>query len=70
PRPQTPGGTEPPATVVQGAGAVAQASGTRLTADVTRPALASGASVASFTGAPAIAKPKTLGDLLDLTLGL
>jgi hypothetical protein len=66
-----PGGTEPPATVVQGAGAVAaQASGTRLTADVTRPDLASGANVASFTGAPAIERPKTLGELLDLTLGL
>jgi hypothetical protein len=66
-----PSGTEPPATVVQGAGAVAaQASGTRLTADVTRPELAASAEVASFTGAPAIAKPKTLGELLDLTLGL
>jgi len=68
-----PGGTEPPATIVQGAGAgvaAAQASGTRLTADVTRPDLASGAGVASFTGAPAIEKPKTLGELLDLTLGL
>jgi hypothetical protein len=66
-----PSGTEPPATVVQGAGAVAaQPSGTRLTADVTQPELASGASVASFTGAPAIERPKTLGELLDLTLGL
>jgi hypothetical protein len=66
-----PTGTEPPATVVQGAGAIAaQASGTRLTADVTRPELASGANVASFTGAPAIERPKTLGELLDLTLGL
>jgi hypothetical protein len=65
-----PSGTEPPATVVQGAGAIAaQASGTRLTADVTRPDLASG-EVASFTGAPAIERPKTLGELLDLTLGL
>jgi hypothetical protein len=66
-----PGGTEPPATVVQGAGDVAaQASGTRLTADVTRPELAASAAVASFTGVPAVAKPKTLGELLDLTLGL
>jgi hypothetical protein len=65
-----PSGTEPPATVVQGAGAIAQASGTRLTADVTRPELASGVQIASFTGAPAIEKPKTLGELLDLTLGL
>ena len=66
-----PSGTEPPATVVQGAGAIAaQVSGTRLTADVTRPDLASGVDVASFTGAPAIDKPKTLGELLDLTLGL
>ena len=66
-----PGGTEPPATIVQGAGAIpAQASGTRLTADVTRPELAAGGAVASFTGAPAIEKPKTLGELLDLTLGL
>ena len=66
-----PSGTEPPATVVQGAGSIpAQASGTRLTPDVTRPELASGVQVASFTGAPAIDKPKTLGELLDLTLGL
>ena len=66
-----PSGTEPPATVVQGAGAVAaQVSGTRLTADVTRPELAASGEVASFTGAPAVAKPKTLGELLDLTLGL
>lgn len=66
-----PSGTEPPATVVQEMGTMtAQASGTRLTADVTRPELASGAQVASFTGAPAIDKPKTLGELLDLTLGL
>jgi hypothetical protein len=66
-----PTGTEPPATVLQGAGAIpAQASGTRLTADVTRPELASGAQVASFTGAPTMEKPRTLGELLDLTLGL
>ena len=65
-----PSGTEPPATVVHGAGVAAQASGTRLTADVTQPELSSGANVASFTGAPAIDKPKTLGELLDLTLGL
>jgi hypothetical protein len=66
-----PTGTEPPATVVQGAGAIlAQASGTRLTPDVTRPELAAGVQIASFTGAPAIDKPKTLGELLDLTLGL
>lgn len=73
PHAAAPGGTEPPATIAQGAGAgmaAAQASGTRLTADVTRPDLASGAQVASFTGAPAIEKPKTLGELLDLTLGL
>jgi hypothetical protein len=66
-----PTGTEPPATVLQGAGAFpAQASGTRLTPDVTRPELAAGVQIASFTGAPAIDRPKTLGELLDLTLGL
>jgi hypothetical protein len=63
-------GTEPPATVIQGAGAVAQASGTRLSPDVTRAELGSDANVASFSGAPAVEKPKTLGDLLDMTLGL
>jgi hypothetical protein len=48
----------------------AQASGTRLSPDVTRPNLPPRANVASFSGAPAVAKPKSLGELLDLTLGL
>ena len=60
-------GTEPPATIAN----VAQASATRLTADVTRPELSEGeAKVASFQGAAPIPKPTTLGELLDLTLGL
>ncbi len=47
-----------------------QASGTRLSPDVTLPNLAVGAAnVASFEGAP-VAKPTTLGELLDLTLSL
>ena len=48
----------------------AQASGTRLTADVTEPKLTDGANVATFQGEPAVAKPNTLGELLDLTLSL
>ena len=48
----------------------AQASSPRLSPDVTRPNLPPHANVASFAGAPAVAKPKTLGELLDLTLGL
>lgn len=55
-------GTQPPV--------AAQASGTRLSPDVTRPNLPSHANVASFSGAQAAAKPKTLGELLELTLGL
>ena len=55
-------GTQPPV--------AAQASGTRLSPDVTRPNLPSHANVASFSGAQAVAKPKTLGELLELTLGL
>jgi hypothetical protein len=66
-------GTEPPATLVQPQ-AAPQASGPRLTADVTRPALGASlgasANVATFTGAAPVAKPATLGELLDLTLGL
>lgn len=55
-------GTQPPV--------AAQASGTRLSPDVTRPNLPPHANVASFAGVHAVAKPKTLGELLDLTLGL
>ena len=47
-----------------------QASGTRLSPDVTKPSLPASANVASFQGASQVAKPQTLGDLLDLTLGL
>lgn len=49
-----------------------QASGTRLTADITEPKLAasSSASVAAFHGVAPVAKPQTLGELLDLTLSL
>ena len=54
--------TPPPA-------AAAQASGTRLSPDVTRPDLSAGGAVATFEGAP-IAKPTTMGELLDLTLSL
>lgn len=54
-----------PAPVVQ-----AQASGTRLSPDVTQPQLAASANVASFQGAPPVARPTTLGELLDLTLSL
>jgi hypothetical protein len=66
--PPPPGmGTEPPATIAT----APQASGTRLTADVTRPELAaSGVGVATFEGAPPVPRPTTLGELLDLTLGL
>ena len=65
--PPVAGGTEPPATIAN----VPQASGTRLTADVTRPELAAGeANVAAFHGASPVPKPTTLGELLDLTLGL
>lgn len=52
------------------AAAPAQASGTRLTPDVTKPALGAAGAVASFQGFAAIPKPTTLGELLDLTLGL
>jgi hypothetical protein len=48
----------------------AQASGTRLSPDVTQPQLAGGEGVATFEGAAPVAKPATLGDLLDMTLGL
>lgn len=50
--------------------APAQASGTRLSPDVTRPDLPQGAKVATIEGASPVAKPVTMGDLLDLTLGL
>ncbi len=46
------------------------ASGTRLTADVTRADLPVGAKVAMIEGAAPVPKPATMGDLLDLTLGL
>lgn len=48
----------------------ARASGARFTADVVRPELTADANVASFKGAAAIARPATMGELLDLTLGL
>ena len=48
----------------------AQASGTRLSPDITQPQLAGGEGVATFEGAAPVAKPATLGDLLDMTLGL
>ena len=68
--PGAPGVRAPPraneaAPVVQ-----AQASGTRLSPDVTQPQLAASANVASFQGAPPVARPTTLGELLDLTLSL
>jgi hypothetical protein len=50
--------------------AAPQASGTRLTPDVTEPRLAASANVASFVGAPPAPKPTTLGELLDMTLSL
>jgi hypothetical protein len=50
---------------------VQASSGTRLSPDVTRPELAAGgAGIATFDGPAPVAKPVTLGDLLDLTLGL
>lgn len=52
------------------AAAPAQASGTRLTPDVTKPVMGAAGAVASFQGFAAIPKPTTLGELLDLTLGL
>ncbi len=59
-----------PSPLGEPAAAAAQPSGARLSADVTRPNLPPRANVASFQGAVAVAKPKTLGELLDLTLGL
>lgn len=47
-----------------------QASGTRLSPEVTRAELPASAAVASFEGAAPVARPETLGDLLDLTLDL
>lgn len=61
-----PSGTEPPATIAQGAPRMSAAP---LAADVTKPELAAAGAVATFEGAP-IPRPSTLGDLLDLTLGL
>ena len=63
-------GTEPPVHVAPPAVAAAQPSGTRLSPDVTRPNLPARVNVASFQGAAPVAKPQTLGELLDLTLGL
>ena len=63
-------GPQPPPTVLQPGVAAAQPSGTRLSPDVTRPNLPPRANVASFQGVAPVAKPKTLGELLDLTLGL
>jgi len=47
-----------------------QPSGTRLSPDVTRPEMPEAANVASFAGAPPVPRPSTLGELLDLSLGL
>jgi hypothetical protein len=70
-RPAGPTGTEPSSPVARPPVAPAQGSGPRLTADVTNPDLAaSGEHVVAFEGAPAVPRPKTLGDLLDMTLGL
>ncbi|HSO39993.1 MAG TPA: hypothetical protein VLT33_46015 [Labilithrix sp.] len=60
----------PPSPTQPAAAAPAQASGTRLTADVTRPELAASANVAQFEGAAPVARPTTLGEMLDLTLSL
>jgi hypothetical protein len=65
-----PTGTEPPGAIAQAQVAPAQPSGTRLSPDLTHPNLPARANVASFEGAVPVAKPKTLGELLDLTLGL
>jgi hypothetical protein len=48
----------------------AQPSGTRLSPDVTRPALAASANVARIEGSAPVAKPATMGELLDMTLSL
>lgn len=48
----------------------AQVSGTRLSPDVTRPELAASANVARFEGPAPVAKPTTMGELLDMTLSL
>jgi hypothetical protein len=56
--------------VAQGGAVGAQAAGTRQTADLTHADHSAGANVAAFSGAPAIEAPKTLGELLDMTLGL
>lgn len=60
PRPAPPAQAAPPP----------QASGTRLSPDVMRAELPASASVASFEGGAPVARPETLGELLDLTLGL
>lgn len=65
-----PTGTEPPATMQHVPPVAAQPSGTRLSPDVTRAELPPAANVASFQGTVEVAKPKTLGELLDLTLAL
>lgn len=68
-------GAAPPPPVPAAAGSSPQvsppqASGTRLSPDVTRPDLPQGAKVAAIEGSSQVAKPATMGDLLDLTLGL
>jgi hypothetical protein len=50
--------------------AAAQPSGTRLSPDVTRPELAANPNVARIEGPAPVAKPATMGELLDMTLSL
>jgi len=73
PAPPPAAGAPPPVPAAAGSSpqiAPAQASGTRLSPDVTRPDLPQAAKVATIEGASPVAKPATMGDLLDLTLGL
>ncbi len=65
PAPPPAAGAPPPV-----AASASQASGTRLTADVTRPELSATANVARIEGTAPVATPTTLGELLDLTLAL
>ncbi|MBS2014677.1 MAG: hypothetical protein JST00_17450 [Deltaproteobacteria bacterium] len=68
--PPAPPAMAPPAVGSSPRVAEPQPSGTRLSPDITRPDLPPAAKVASIEGASPIAKPETMGDLLDLTLGI
>lgn len=62
--------TEPPATIAQASELFDVVPSAPLAPEVTRPDLHANAAIASFQGAPPVAKPATLGALLDMTLAL